>query len=268
MIRTWRYLFTIKTLGILLLALLLVPALVEAAKGGGGKGKGGFGEGATGCSLFRDDSVGTDVDEIQSDHIIPSDRTDSVYCHGTDGQVSLATRYRHDLKKFNSNDREVSVNPRCWGGESLKPGGALGDFCLGSSADGYIWQSYEFLISARGPWTGLSAMTEGQRAEMSLGIQIGKQGHVVFGGQGLTSEPSECNACPPGDASDKVWVKCIGGGITGSAATPCTRWTITTDYLGVGEGAPSRACMIHYKGGTQCIDSDVEADFEIEVWAE
>lgn len=249
MIRTCKFLFSIKTLGIFMLVLMLAPALAQAEKGGKGKGKGGFEEGATGCTLF----LNATNHEIYSDDTIPTPTNSTVYCHGTDGQVSVPSRYRHDLKKFNTTvpRREVRVHPKC------------GDVsCPGAPYNGYIWQSYEFIVESRDPWAQLPAMTKNQVAEMSLGIQIGKQLHIYFGGQGITGETSACKAC--GGPSDKVWVKCIE---QKDESSPCTGWTITTDNLSTATGPSSRACMIDYKGGTNCISGVVEADFSIGVVA-
>jgi hypothetical protein len=235
----------IKYLGIISLMVLVAPTLVEAAKGGGGKGKGGLDAGETACSTFNDDSS---TFEIVSDNY-------TTYCHGTDGQISIPSRYRHDLKKFNSNDRKILVDPICHGNDPDNP-----YLCLTEPANGYIWQSIRG-GDANGEYTGFEfnfqEMLGGEVATMSLGIQIGKQQHIYFGEQGFGSNGVDITF---GTNSSPVWVKCVS-----QTNAPCTAWIISTADLrpGPDPSPAARACMFDYKGGTTLVDSDVEADFEI-----
>jgi hypothetical protein len=82
-----------------LLALVVGFGLLANAAKGGGSGTGPLNL----LASFRD----AETDEITSDN-------GSAYKHGVDGQITLgkpgAGRYRHDLGKFNNNQRGIHIN--------------------------------------------------------------------------------------------------------------------------------------------------------------
>ena len=85
----------------LLASIFLAPQLCEAAKGGQGQGggKGGAGEDGTACYTF-------DINEEISHDGNPE------YCHGVDGQATVPSRFRIDLKKFIMRNPEVMMLSR------------------------------------------------------------------------------------------------------------------------------------------------------------
>jgi hypothetical protein len=223
-------------------AILLAPSLSLAAKGGKGKGGGNSSEDVgTGC-LFYSDAPG---DGITSD-------LGAVYCHGTDGQVTVPKRLRHDLKKFNENSRTIVVDPVCWGGESV----ASGAYCFGSPANAIIVQSH-----GGGDADGIQLVSElnfpamalNQVKRVALDFDLGKQLHIYFGNATFDTGPT---ATCSGTQAAPAWVTCdVHDG------TSCTAWTISS--FGPAPEDDALACLIRYKGGTQVEDSAVQADFTI-----
>lgn len=228
----------------LMAATLLAPPLALAAKGGKGGGKGGE-DVTTGCLTYSDRAG----DEIQSDGFIPPE-----YCHGTDGQVTVPTLLRHDLKKFNGNGRTIIVDPYCHDG---------GEFCFASPAEARILQS-----RGEGYFSGLYAgndvkfplMGDGEVTRVSLDFDLGGQLHVYFGNGSFVNDSTQTCGLDPNSVANPAWVRCEA-----HDGTVCTEWTVSSDDLRVPLPATpdnARACLVKYKGGTQVLDGDVEADFE------
>jgi hypothetical protein len=236
-------------------ATLLAPSLAPAAKGG--KGKGGGEETTTGCLTYSDRSL---VDEIQSDGFDPA-----VYCHGTDGQVTVPTLLRHDLKKFNDNGRVIIVVPRCWGGETV----AVGTPCFGSdTAEARILQS-RGEGNPDGTYAGndlkFQEMREGDVTRVSLDFDLGRQVHVYFGNGSFINDSTQTCGPYAQTSARPAWVRCEAEEGNPTDGYRCTEWTVSSDDLRDAPPEPpdnARACLVKYKGGTQILDGNVEADFE------
>jgi hypothetical protein len=234
--------------------------VVQMSRGRGGKGTtlfsvlkkpGGGNDYTTGCLEYSDRDL---IDEIQSDDFVPK-----LYCHGTDGQISVPRLLRHDLKKFNGNGRTIIVDPYCHD---------TGAICFRNPAEARILQSRGEGDSA-GNWAGndlsFPAMGYLEVSRVSLDFDLGKQRHIYFGNGSFVDDATQ--ACGPVTETEAraAWIRCEA--VDGDT---CTEWTVSSDDLRdpTADGYPdnARACLVHWKGNAPIIDGNVEADFEIHLF--
>lgn len=223
------------------LALMLAPAIFEAAKGG--KKPGGMEEGDTAQTVIFDDAEF----EIIGDGL-------GIYIHGTDGQITIPSRYLHSLSKFNTNDRIVFADPTYVGGPPV----------LESPATVSTFQSgLEAYLD--GTSTGKALIFKemvpvvGYVSRVAMYVTVGKQLRLLFGGETFDGP---AGACPD---SDPLWVRVEAvDDLTGL----CTAWTISTyDLRDVPLLPPARACLSKFKAGQYENIGNLEADFEIYIEA-
>lgn len=203
------------------------------------------------------------------------------YCNGTDGQVSIPTRFRMDSKKWNKEGRKYFVDAVCLEPESEQQP----TLCDGAAEISAIQSQIKYNcvevcsgtpLQCECRWDLAGAdvelhfqeMTPNEVARVSMSVLVGKQRHLHFGDDQDFSRAK----CPPGENDvvygEPVWVRCD------SNTNPeddelCDRWTVSTFKLqpgspGIDFELSAHACLIEGVSGVPTWEN-VQADFILDV---
>jgi hypothetical protein len=248
------------------------PDAHPSCKNDGGGGKGGMGELGNGCVTFlHGDGEGT----FHDDSAYPP-YGDETYCNGTDGQVSVPSRFRMDPKKFNKTDRKYYAQVKCIGYIS----GSGIEFCEKEIETRDVQSQLKYVEGPSGIWMPEGTDIELNFQEMappfndtyevtrvSMSISVAKQHYLLFGNEFGQRVKCLSDSNFPVVYGAPVWARCDADF---NDDTLCDAWTVSTfelddTSLGWDENVPSaHACL---RGGTSgdMFWDDVQADFVFDI---